>query len=110
MSARPSVPWLVVVNQGNDPGVTGLPGNADHNYVGGVSQFNALPNVRTWSHHRLLCCIMQSNRALVTFVAFTVGIAHAASADNLLTISDVEKLTFPVGVRCGYSRLNSNEV
>ncbi|KAJ6571793.1 putative cell surface spherulin 4-like protein [Mycena capillaripes] len=52
MSSHPSVPWLVVVNPGNGPGPTGQPGNDDPNYISGVSQLNALPNVRTIGYVR----------------------------------------------------------
>lgn len=41
-----STPWLVVINPGDGPGA-GQPGNADPNYVSGVSQLNAHANVRT---------------------------------------------------------------
>ncbi|GAP93308.1 putative cell surface spherulin 4-like protein [Rosellinia necatrix] len=46
MAASAHVPWLAVVNPGNGPGPTGEPGNGDANYIAGVSQLNALANVR----------------------------------------------------------------
>ncbi|KAF7362125.1 putative cell surface spherulin 4-like protein [Mycena venus] len=47
MSSHPSVQWLAVINPDSGPGGTRQPGNADTNYITGVSQLNALPNVRT---------------------------------------------------------------
>ncbi|KAF7362121.1 putative cell surface spherulin 4-like protein [Mycena venus] len=52
ISAHPNVPWLVVVNPHNGPGLTGQPGDADPNYITGVSQLNALSNVRTIGYVR----------------------------------------------------------
>jgi len=52
MSSHSTVPWLVVVDPQNGPGATGQPGNADTNYISGVSQLNALPNVRTIGYVR----------------------------------------------------------
>ncbi|KAI1758172.1 Spherulation-specific family 4-domain-containing protein [Xylaria castorea] len=51
-SASSSVSWLAVVNPGNGPGQTGQPGNGDANYISGVSQLNAQPNVRTIGYVR----------------------------------------------------------
>ncbi|KAJ6465716.1 Spherulation-specific family 4 [Mycena sanguinolenta] len=47
MSSNRAVPWLAVVNPDSGPGGTGLPGYDDTNYISGVSQLNAQPNVRT---------------------------------------------------------------
>ncbi|KAI0483551.1 Spherulation-specific family 4-domain-containing protein [Xylaria cf. heliscus] len=51
-SSSSSVPWLAVVNPGNGPGATGLPGNGDANYISGVSQLNAHPHVQTIGYVR----------------------------------------------------------
>ncbi|KAI0554033.1 Spherulation-specific family 4-domain-containing protein [Xylaria curta] len=52
IAASSAVPWLVVVNPGNGPGQTGQPGNGDVNYISGVSQLNAQPNVQTIGYVR----------------------------------------------------------
>lgn len=52
ISASPSTPYLAVINPGNGPGATGSPGNADANYITGVSQLNAAPNVKTIGYVR----------------------------------------------------------
>ncbi|KAI0459121.1 Spherulation-specific family 4-domain-containing protein [Xylaria acuta] len=53
MAASAAVPWLAVVNPGDGPGQTGgAPGNGDANYLAGVSQLNAQPNVQTLGYVR----------------------------------------------------------
>ncbi|KAJ6465404.1 Spherulation-specific family 4 [Mycena sanguinolenta] len=47
MSSNLSIPWLAVINPGDGPGGSSLPGNDDSNYISGVSQLNAQANVRT---------------------------------------------------------------
>ncbi|KAK7057458.1 putative cell surface spherulin 4-like protein [Favolaschia claudopus] len=52
ISSSPNVPWLVVVNPHNGPGLSGQPGDADPNYISGVSQLNAHSNVKTIGYVR----------------------------------------------------------
>ncbi|EOO00305.1 putative cell surface spherulin 4-like protein [Phaeoacremonium minimum UCRPA7] len=52
VSAHPSVPWSVVVDPHNGPGLSGLPGDNDANYISGVSQLNAYSNVKTIGYVR----------------------------------------------------------
>ncbi|OBT71783.1 hypothetical protein VF21_09341 [Pseudogymnoascus sp. 05NY08] len=54
ITANPSVEWQVVINPHNGPGLSGLPGDDDVNYISGTAQFNALPNVRTIGYVRTL--------------------------------------------------------
>ncbi|KAG6011537.1 hypothetical protein E4U43_008251 [Claviceps pusilla] len=51
-SSSPSLPFLTIVNPYNGPGQTGQPGDADRNYITGVSQLNALRNVKTIGYVR----------------------------------------------------------
>lgn len=52
IAAYPSVQWLAVVNPHNGPGLSGLPGDNDVNYISGVSQLNAHSNVKTIGYVR----------------------------------------------------------
>lgn len=54
ITANPSVDWQVVINPHNGPGLSGLPGDNDVNYISGTEQFNALPHVRTIGYVRTL--------------------------------------------------------
>ena len=54
ITANPSVNWQVVINPHNGPGLTGLPGDNDINYINGTAQFNDLPHVRTIGYVRTL--------------------------------------------------------
>ncbi|KAG6024730.1 hypothetical protein E4U41_001699 [Claviceps citrina] len=51
-SSSPSLAFLTVINPFNGPGQTGQPGDADQNYITGVSQLNALRNVKTIGYVR----------------------------------------------------------
>ncbi|KAG6099071.1 hypothetical protein E4U30_007115 [Claviceps sp. LM220 group G6] len=51
-SSSPSLPFLTVVNPFNGPGQSGQPGDADRNYITGVSQLNALRNIKTIGYVR----------------------------------------------------------
>ncbi|KAG5940995.1 hypothetical protein E4U53_007503 [Claviceps sorghi] len=51
-SSSPSLPFLTVINPFNGPGRTGRPGDADANYITGVSQLNALRNMKTIGYVR----------------------------------------------------------
>lgn len=44
--------WLAVVNPDSGPGATGKPGNDDVNYISGIEQLNAQPNVKTIGYVR----------------------------------------------------------
>lgn len=54
IAQNPSVDWQVVINPSNGPGLSGLPGDNDVNYINGTAQFNALPHVRTIGYVRTL--------------------------------------------------------
>jgi hypothetical protein len=54
VTANPSVNWRVVINPHNGPGLSGLPGDNDINYINGTAQFNALPHVHTIGYVRTL--------------------------------------------------------
>lgn len=54
ISQNPSVDWQIVINPHNGPGLSGLPGDNDVNYINGTAQFNALPHVRTIGYVRTL--------------------------------------------------------
>ncbi|KAI1369893.1 Spherulation-specific family 4-domain-containing protein [Xylaria arbuscula] len=45
--ATPNISWLMVINPGDGPGASTLPGNNDVNYVSGLTQLNAQTNVQT---------------------------------------------------------------
>lgn len=51
---NPSVNWQVVINPHNGPGLSGLPGDNDLNYINGTAQFNSLPHARTIGYVRTL--------------------------------------------------------
>ncbi|KAI9167891.1 Galactose oxidase [Paramyrothecium foliicola] len=51
-SSYPQNSWLAVVNPDSGPGGSGQPGNNDINYISGVSQLNALSNVKTVGYVR----------------------------------------------------------
>ncbi|KAG5980058.1 hypothetical protein E4U55_004441 [Claviceps digitariae] len=51
-SSSPSLAFLTVINPFNGPGRTGQPGDADPNYISGVSQLNALRNINTIGYVR----------------------------------------------------------
>ncbi|KAG6004246.1 hypothetical protein E4U21_001305 [Claviceps maximensis] len=51
-SSTPSLRFLTVINVFNGPGQTGQPGDADRNYITGVSQLNALHNMKTIGYVR----------------------------------------------------------
>ena len=54
ITQTPSVSWQVVINPHNGPGLSGLPGDNDVNYINGTAQFNAFLNVRTIGYVRTL--------------------------------------------------------
>lgn len=54
ITQTPSVDWQVVINPHNGPGLSGLPGDNDVNYINGTAQFNAFSNVRTIGYVRTL--------------------------------------------------------
>ncbi|QUC19419.1 uncharacterized protein UV8b_03660 [Ustilaginoidea virens] len=54
--SSPSVPWLIVVNPHNGPGLSGQPGDADQNYITGVSKLNAVSNIKTIGYVRTNYC------------------------------------------------------
>lgn len=52
VSAHSNVPWMVVVDPHNGPGLSGLPGDNDLNYISGVAQLNSYSNVKTIGYVR----------------------------------------------------------
>lgn len=79
ITANPSVEWQVVVNPHNGPGLSGLPGDNDVNYINGTAQFNALPNVRTIGYVRTLNGAAPLAEVQANITAWSAWNSYAAS-------------------------------
>ncbi|KFY29645.1 hypothetical protein V494_08582 [Pseudogymnoascus sp. VKM F-4513 (FW-928)] len=79
VTANPSVEWQVVVNPHNGPGISGLPGDDDVNYISGTAQFNALPNVRTIGYVRTLNGAAPLPEVQANITAWAAWSTYAAS-------------------------------